>query len=106
MIYLHPFIPFVTEEIWLKNKFDNDGSDYLMLKNWLSGETNKDSSTEQVENIINIISEIRSFKNELNVSPGSFIDVSISNINKNQKDFINTNEIILKKLGRINNILG
>ena len=56
-------------------------------------------------NIINIISEIRSFKNELNVSPGSFIDVSISNINKNQKDFINTNEIILKKLGRINNIL-
>ena len=47
-----------------------------MLKNWLSGEINKDSSTEQVENIINIISEIRSFKNELNVSPGSFIDVS------------------------------
>ena len=26
-------------------------------------------------------------------------------INKNQKDFINTNEIILKKLGRINSIL-
>jgi len=97
LILLHPFIPFVTEEIWLKNKFDNDGSDYLMLKNWLSGEINKDSSTEQVENIINIISEIRSFKNELNVSPGSFIDISISNINKNQKDFINTNEIILKK---------
>ncbi len=105
LILLHPFIPFVTEEIWLKNEFDNDGSDYLMLKNWLSGEINKDSSTEQVENIINIISEIRSFKNELNVSPGSFIDVSISNINKNQKEFINTNEIILKKLGRINTIL-
>ena len=105
LILLHPFIPFVTEEIWLKNKFDKDGSDYLMLKNWLSGEISKDSSTEQVENIINIISEIRSFKNELNVSPGSFIDVSISNINKNQKNFINTNEIILKKLGRINNIL-
>ena len=97
LILLHPFIPFVTEEIWLKNKFDNDSSDYLMLKNWLSGEINKDSSTKQVENIINIISEIRSFKNELNVSPSSFIDVSISNINKNQKDFINTNEIILKK---------
>ena len=105
LILLHPFIPFVTEEIWLKNKFDNEGSDYLMLKNWLSGKINKDSSTEQVENIINIISEIRSFKNELNVSPGSFIDVSISNINKNQKDFINKNEIILKKLGRINSIL-
>ena len=105
LILLHPFIPFVTEEIWLKNKFDSNGKDYLMLKNWISGEVKKDNNTDQVENIINIISELRSFKNELNVSPGSFIDISINNINDNQKDFINKNEIILKKLGRINSIL-
>ena len=105
LILLHPFIPFVTEEIWLNNKFDKSGKDFLMYANWPTGETNKDTSTEQVENIISIISEIRSFKNELNVSPGSFIDMSINNINDDQKDFINNNEIILKKLGRINNIL-
>jgi len=105
LILLHPFIPFVTEEIWLKNKFDKSGKDYLMFANWPIGQINKDTSTEQVENIIRIISEIRSFKNELNVGPGSFIDMSINNINENQKKFINENEIILKKLGRINNIL-
>ena len=76
-----------------------------MLANWPAGEINKDSNTEQVEKIINIISEIRSFKNELNVSPGSFIDISINSINNDQKKFINNNEIILKKLGRIKNIL-
>ncbi|MDC0354224.1 valine--tRNA ligase, partial [Candidatus Pelagibacter sp.] len=105
LILLHPFIPFVTEEIWLKNKFDNSSKDFLMLANWPTGKINKDSNTEQVENIISIISEIRSFKNELNVGPGSFIDMSINNINYKQKKFINNNEIILKKLGRINNIL-
>ncbi len=105
LVLLHPFIPFVTEEIWLKNKFDNKGNDYLMQKNWISEKSIKDSHTDQVENIINIISELRSFKNELNVSPGSFIDISINNINKDQKQFISSNEIILKKLGRINNIL-
>ena len=52
-----------------------------MLANWPIGEANKDEHTLQVENIISIISELRSFKNELNVSPGSFIDVSIQNIN-------------------------
>jgi valyl-tRNA synthetase len=105
LILLHPFIPFVTEEIWLKNKFDNASKDFLMLTNWPKGKINKDTSTEQVENIISIISEIRSFKNELNVGPGSFIDISVKNINDNQKKFINDNEIILKKLGRINNIM-
>ncbi len=105
LVLLHPFIPFVTEEIWLKNKFDNKGNDYLMFKNWISAKSTKDSHTDQVENIINIISELRSFKNELNVSPGSFIDISINNINKDQKQFISSNKIILKKLGRINNIL-
>ncbi len=105
LILLHPFIPFVTEEIWLKNKFDNSSKDYLMLTNWPSGKINKDSNTEEVDNIISIISEIRSFKNELNIGPGSFIDMSINSINDVQKKFINDNEIILKKLGRINTIL-
>ena len=76
-----------------------------MHANWPTGEINKDANTNQVENIISIISEIRSFKNELNVSPGSFIDMSINNINDDQKKFINDNEIILKRLGRINNIM-
>jgi len=104
LILLHPFIPFVTEEIWLKNKFDNSGKDFLMLANWPSGNLEKDASTDQVEKIISIISELRSFKNKLSVSPGSFIDISIEGIDKNQKIFFDENEIILKRLGRINNL--
>ena len=53
--------------------------------------------------MINIISAIRSFKNELGVSPGSFIDISIGKINKKNQLFLNNNEIVLKRLGRINN---
>ena len=103
LIMLHPFIPFVTEKIWLTNKFDNKNKNYLMLSNWISGKSKKDSDHKQVQQIIDIISEIRSFKNELNVSPGSFIDVSINSIKKNNQNFMINNEIIIKKLGRINN---
>ena len=104
LILLHPFIPFVTEEIWLKNKFDKSGKNFLMLANWPSGISKKNKNTKQVEKIIGIISELRSFKNELNVGPGSFIEMSINNIGKNQKLFIIDNEVILKKLGRISAI--
>ncbi|MBM3631198.1 MAG: valine--tRNA ligase [Alphaproteobacteria bacterium] len=102
LVLLHPFIPFITEEMWLKNKFDNSGKNFLMLTNWPIGEINKDQSHKDVEIIISIISEIRSFKNQLNVTPGSFIDISIQNLKHTTKKFINDNETILKKMGRIN----
>ena len=104
LILLHPFIPFVTEEIWLNNKFDNSGKDFLMLANWPSGGLARDSSTNQVEKIISIVSELRSFKNELSVSPGSFIDISIETVSKKEQSFFTENETILKKLGRIKNL--
>ena len=103
LVLMHPFIPFVTEEIWLKNKLDNSGKNYLMLSNWISGNSKKDKDFKEVEKVINIISQIRSFKNELNVSPGSFIDISLGKINKKKQVFFKDNEIVLKKLGRINN---
>ena len=74
-----------------------------MYKNWPSGKVKKDQSRKDVEKIINIISELRSFKNELNVSPGSFVDISINKIAKKNKTLMNNNEVVLKKLGRINN---
>ena len=105
LILMHPFIPFVTEEIWLKNKLDNSKKNYLMLTNWVSGKSKKDKDFKEVEKIINIISQIRSFKNELNVSPGSFVDISLSKINDKNKVFFKHNDVVLKKLGRINSFL-
>ena len=69
LVILHPFIPFVTEKIWLKNKFDKSDKNFLMYANWPSGKAKKDQSLKDVESIINVISELRSFKNELNVKP-------------------------------------
>jgi len=103
LILMHPFIPFITEEIWLTNKLDNSKKDFLMYSNWSSGKAKKDKSSKEVEKIINIITEIRSFKNELNISPGSFIDVSIEKIKAKDQLFFKKNDTILKKLGRINN---
>ncbi len=105
LILLHPFIPFITEEIWLKNKLDNSKKNFLMFANWPSGKLNKDKNLKEVERMISIITEIRSFKNELNIGPGSFIDISIEKINKKNKKFFVNNNIVLKRLGRINNFL-
>ena len=98
LILMHPFIPFVTEEIWLKNKMDNSNKNYLMYANWMSGKPKKDKDFKEVEKIITLITQIRSFKNELSVSPGSFVDISLSKISKKNKVFFKRNDVVLKNL--------
>ena len=44
-----------------------------MLSNWISGKSKKDSDHKQVQQIIDIISEIRSFKNDQNKPAASLI---------------------------------
>ena len=64
----------------------------------------KNKEVLNVNLIIDVIYKIRSFKNELSVSPGSFIDISTQNLSNEKKNLFLKNEIILKKLGRINSI--
>jgi len=105
LILLHPFIPFITEELWLKNKLSSKSCKFLMYAPWIKDKiVKKDNEIKNVNELINVISKIRSFKNELNISPGSYIDISIQNVNKDLQKLFSKNEIILKKLGRINSI--
>jgi len=102
LVILHPFIPFLTEEIWLKNKLDKDGKDFLMLKNWSEASANRDKDSDEVNEIIEFVSSIRSFKNEIEISPGSFVKILVNKINPEIKKFIENNSNTLKKIGRIN----
>ena len=104
LILLHPFIPFITEEVWLKNKLDKNSKDYLMFANWATNKATTDKSHVEVKKIIDFITSLRSFKNELGVPAGSLIEISLEKTNNDIKNFFDLNKIILMKLGRIKNI--
>tara|TARA_B100001175_G_C19482420_1_gene627885 strand:- start:430 stop:1890 length:1461 start_codon:yes stop_codon:yes gene_type:complete len=105
LVLLHPFIPFITEELWLKNKLGSQKSKYLMLTPWINeNKVQRDKEIKNVEEVIQVISLLRSFKNELNVSPGSFVNISIKSVSTKKQDLFLKNEVMLKKLGRINTI--
>ena len=104
LILLHPFIPFITEEVWLKNKLDKNSNDFLMFANWSHEKGKTDESHIEVNKIIDFITSIRSFKNELGVPPGSLIEVSLEKTNNEIQSFFDKNKTILMKLGRIKNL--
>ena len=102
MILLHPFIPFFTEKVWQDFKFSNYFQKSLMYKNWdIKPKKAFNKSYSKIDWLIDLVTNIRSTKVNLNVSPGSFIDISTSELNSEKVKLINDNVTVFKRLGRV-----
>ena len=76
-----------------------------MFKNWeLKSQTAFNKSYNKIDWLIQLVSNIRSTKVNLDVSPGSFIEISIDELNSSKKSIIKDNLSVLKRLGRISNV--
>jgi len=104
---LHPFLPFFTQKIWLDLKYDKYFKTPLMFKDWNLPHKTTSSFTKSKKKItwlIELITAIRSTKADLDVSPGSFINISINDLNKNKKKIIQDNLSVFKRLARVDDI--
>jgi len=118
LILWHPFIPFVTEEIW--SSFE--GEDLLMIQFWptvslnLSGNVKDDEYSAETDKLLNydeilypfykfeeIVMTIRNLRSDFKIEPAKKVDVTI--VGKNL-DKIKLNEQIdnIIYLARLNNL--
>jgi len=105
LILLHPFIPFFTEKVWQDFKFNNYFKKTLMFKTWdIKPNKTFKKSYSKIDWLIDLVTSIRSTKVDLNVSPGSFIDISTSELNSKNASIINDNLEVFKRLGRVKNV--
>jgi valyl-tRNA synthetase len=103
---LHPFIPFFTESVWSKNNYKKVFKTNLILSEWPNYKTisrfNKNHS--DINDLIEFISNIRSTKAELKVTPKLYCDIFFLEKSSKLKSIINKNLIYAKQVGRINQI--
>ena len=105
LILLHPFIPFFTEKVWQDFKFSNYFKTPLMFKDWdIKSQQSFNKSYSKIDWLIDFVTSIRSTKVALNVSPGSFIDISTSELSSGKASIINNNLSVFKRLGRVTNV--
>jgi len=105
LILLHPFIPFFTEKVWQDFKFNIYFKTSLMFKTWdVVKQSSFNTSYIKIDWLINLVTNIRSTKVDLNISPGSFIDISTNELSFEKKRIIKDNSNLFKRLGRITNI--
>ncbi len=103
---LHPFIPFFTEYVWSKNYYKSLFKEDLISSSWPNYKESKKFLKNQViiNNLIELISNIRSTKAELKITPKLFCDISFAEKSPKLKKLITDNFILLKTVGRINTI--
>lgn len=97
---LHPFMPFITEEIWQKLGIEEET---IMLSNFpVEDKALIDLSAEkEFDYLKEVVTAIRNIRGEANVSPAKKIEVIFKTLNDNEKTILENNSKILDKLANV-----
>ncbi|MDD9894973.1 MAG: valine--tRNA ligase [Gammaproteobacteria bacterium] len=104
---LHPFMPFITEEVWQKIAplIGNKG-DSIMIESYPRfDQDNIDREAEEhIDWIKGVIVAIRNIRGEMDVSPAKSIKVILRNGTSADKDKLNNYRPYLQKLAKLGSI--
>ena len=107
LVLLHPFIPFITEEIW--NKLP-DSSGSIMQATFPSDDrdwqfiNHDDDAESDMKLITDIITGVRNVRGEMNLAPSLKLDAAIQSDQSSVREVINHNSSIITNLAHINTL--
>lgn len=101
---LHPFVPFITEEIFTSIQ---DEEETIMYANWPSftEEYNFKVEEEAIELIKGAVKSIRNLRSEMNVAPSKKVLVYVTSEDKNTRDIFENSLVFFKTLSYANEVI-
>jgi valyl-tRNA synthetase len=103
LVMLHPFMPFVTEELW--SKLGTRAHYPLITAKWPEPGAAVDADAKrEVEWLIALIGNLRGAKNELGIAPGARLDAYLPNPSDATRGIIARNGGAIDRLARLNPI--
>jgi valyl-tRNA synthetase len=101
---LHPVSPFITEELWDKlAEFGSPRDGMLITTAWpdLSADWIDKSAQDEIGWVIDLVSEVRSVRAEMNVPPGAKIPLTLSAVNAETKTRLVRHNGLITTLARL-----
>src|SRR5690554_1266659 len=96
---LHPFVPFISEEIW-QHISERDASEALIISRWPESTPFDNELINSFSFASEVISGVRSIRKEKNISFKDAISLSVLNNDNASKDF----DEVISKLGNISEL--
>ena len=95
---LHPFMPFVTERIYAEMPRESES---LCISNWPTTIDVDDTRNDEVELLIEIISEVRSLRVDYNLKPSVEFDIALLDADANEISIDSKTNDMLYKLTKV-----
>jgi valyl-tRNA synthetase len=103
---LHPFMPFITEELWARLvEVGVERRSLLCLSTWpvLEGLADADAD-EEIGWVVKLVSEVRSVRNEMNVPAGAKVPLALIGAAKATRARAERHEATIERLARVDGI--
>ncbi|MCA1440158.1 valine--tRNA ligase [Ensifer sp. IC4062] len=102
---LHPFMPFMTEELWEKTAGPGRERDTLLCHaEWPSAFYADDAAADEINWLIDLVSGIRSVRAEMNVPPAATAPLVIVGANGLTSERLDRHASAIKRLARVESI--
>ncbi|CAD7336786.1 valine--tRNA ligase [Sphingomonadales bacterium 56] len=102
LVMLHPFMPFITEELW---NLTGTRETELIVARWPQALYAVDSEAQaEIDWLIRLISAMRTARTELNVPPGAKLAVVVHDASDETRRRIDRQGAALARLGRVESL--
>ncbi len=102
---LHPFMPFLTEELWLRTgEVGPSRHEQLIVTRWPALEETPSAAADEINWLIGLITDIRSVRAEMNVPAGARIPLVFVGASGTTETRLADNAVMLSRLARIDSV--
>ncbi|MEZ0244037.1 MAG: class I tRNA ligase family protein, partial [Sphingomonas sp.] len=103
LVMLHPFMPFITEELWSKM---GARESELIVASWprVDAVSIDPAAAADINWLIRVIGEVRAAKNELGISPGVMLTAYAQGANEETQRRVKMFYTALRKLARVQDV--
>ncbi len=102
---LHPFMPFMTEELWAHTAGEGQERDGLLCHaEWPSPSYADNAAADEINWLIDLVSGIRSVRSEMNVPPSATAPLVLVGANSLTRERLFRHDAAIKRLARVDGI--